>query len=77
MLVVIVVPLVDGRLVGASMGRVGNNINQLARYANWLRNQGAISEPVVKNYLDLLEKYSADQKLLEVTLRRIIRLMGR
>ncbi|WP_084498401.1 plasmid mobilization relaxosome protein MobC [Pedobacter sp. V48] len=27
--------LMDHDLVGAELGRTGNNINQLARYANW------------------------------------------
>lgn len=63
--------------IGAEMGRSGNNINQLARHANTLKLQGALSPEVVSKYNELLDGYIKIQHMLEVALRRIIRAMGR
>jgi len=64
-------------LLGTEMGRTGNNINQLARYANALNRQGMLSVVVVERYNILLGNYQELQKRLEVLLRRMIRLTGK
>lgn len=61
-------------LLGTEMGRNGNNINQLARYANTLTRQGILSVVVVERYSILLEDYREIQKRLEQLMRKVIRL---
>jgi Bacterial mobilisation protein (MobC) len=62
--------------IGAEMGRVGNNINQLAKHANTMKLQGALTPPVAIKFNDLLEAYIRVQQSLETALRKIIRAMG-
>lgn len=62
--------------VGAEMGRCGNNINQLARYANILKKKGVLSPIVSERFNILFEQYIQYQKQLEISLRKIIRMGG-
>ena len=64
-------------VVGTELGRAGNNINQLARYANTLNKKGALSPAVVNHLMELLEKYNRNQRALESAMRRIIKAIGR
>ncbi|TKC08010.1 plasmid mobilization relaxosome protein MobC [Pedobacter polaris] len=64
-------------VIGEELGRSGNNINQLAKYANTLNRQGIYSEVVISRFNVLFENYVETQKSLEVALRKIIRLMGK
>ncbi|RBQ12052.1 plasmid mobilization protein [Pedobacter miscanthi] len=64
-------------LLGTEMGRIGKNINQLAKYANALNRQGILSLVVVERYNILLGNYQEIQKRLEVLMRRVIRLTGK
>ncbi|RVT99728.1 plasmid mobilization relaxosome protein MobC [Mucilaginibacter limnophilus] len=63
--------------IGIELGRTGNNINQLARYANLLNLKGILSPVVAERFLLLMEHYQAKQKSLEVTLRQVVRRMGK
>jgi hypothetical protein len=63
--------------IGTELGRSGNNINQLAKYANILQNKGALSPVVTERFNLLFEKYVENQKSLETALRKVIGLMGR
>jgi hypothetical protein len=62
--------------IGAEMRRVGNNINQLARHANVLKLQGALSPSVAAKFNELLDGYIKIQQALETALRKIIRAMS-
>jgi len=62
--------------IGAELGRAGNNINQLARYANILNNKKVLSPVVMERFNTLFEQYIANQKILETALRKVIRSMG-
>jgi hypothetical protein len=62
--------------LGAELGRIGNNINQLARYANTLNKRALLSAQIIERYNKLLEEYIRIQQQLEVTLRKIIRSMS-
>jgi uncharacterized coiled-coil DUF342 family protein len=62
--------------VGAELGRIGNNINQLAKHANTLKLQGQLSPLVIKKFNELFEEYILVQQSLEAALRSIIRAMG-
>jgi hypothetical protein len=64
-------------LTGAELGRSGNNINQLARYANALNKKEELSPVVIERFNFLFEIYLTQQKELEVVLRHIIRIIGR
>ncbi|SDL86866.1 hypothetical protein SAMN05421813_10369 [Daejeonella rubra] len=61
--------------IGAEMGRGGNNINQLARHANILKNDGLLTESVVREFNELFGSYITIQQELEKAIRHIIRLM--
>lgn len=63
--------------IGAEMGRAGNNINQLAKHANTMKLLGEVPPAVWIKFNDLLEQYIEAQRALEVSLRKIIRLMGK
>jgi len=63
--------------IGAEMGRCGNNINQLAKYANILKKKGVLSPMVIERFTILFEQYIEYQKQLEIALRNIIRMAGR
>jgi hypothetical protein len=62
--------------VGAELGRIGNNINQLARHANTLKLQGALNPVIIEQFNRLFEEYIGIQRMLEAALRKIIRAMG-
>jgi hypothetical protein len=62
--------------IGSEMGRIGNNINQLARHANTLNLQGGLNPFVAEHFNHLMELYIERQLLLETSLRRIIRMMN-
>ena len=64
-------------LIGAELGRTGNNINQLARYANTLHKRGLLSVQIMDRFEILFHKHIEIQNLLEVSLRKIIRQMGK
>jgi hypothetical protein len=61
---------------GAEMGRIGNNINQLAKHANTLKLQGTLSPVIIAQFNRLFEEYIQVQQQFEVSLRKIIRAMG-
>ena len=59
------------------LGRSGNNINQLARYANILNKRNLLSPVVIGRFNILFEEYLANQKVLEGVLRSIIRSLAK
>jgi hypothetical protein len=59
--------------VGTELGRAGNNINQLARYANLLNQKGALSPAVAQEFVDKLGRYHRHQETLDRLLRRILK----
>lgn len=62
--------------VGAELGRIGNNVNQLAKHANVLRLKGSLNPGIILKFNELIEDYIKVQQLLEISLRKIIRAMG-
>ncbi|SEN01691.1 mobilisation protein (MobC) [Mucilaginibacter gossypiicola] len=61
----------------SELGRIGNNINQLAKHANTLKLQGALSPLVAEQFNVHFHKYLQIQLQLEISLRKVIRLVGR
>lgn len=68
-----IMKLLDG--IGTQIGRSGNNINQLAKHANTLRQQGMLHSAVMRDLAPLLTEYISLQRKLEQSVRRLIRLM--
>jgi hypothetical protein len=64
-------------VLGAEMGRIGNNINQLARHANTMKLQGSLSQETAQKFNGLFEDYICIQRSLETALRKVIRMMGK
>lgn len=62
--------------IGLELARSGNNINQLARYANALNKRNILSPVVGDRFNLLMESYLTNQKELAVTMRRVLRLLG-
>ena len=62
--------------IGTELGRSGNNINQLARYANMLSKKGILSPQVIEVFNLLFEKHLSNQQEVETALRRLIRFLG-
>lgn len=63
--------------IGTELGRTGNNINQLAKYANILSQRGLMSSQIAERFDILFEKHIQIQAMLEVSLRKIIRHLGK
>jgi len=63
-------------LIGTELGRTGNNINQLAHYANVLKLKSVFSEPVIVRFNEIFELHLEQRKELDTTLRKIIRILG-
>jgi hypothetical protein len=62
--------------IGLELARSGNNLNQLARYANILNKRRMLSPVVVERFNYLFETYLAQQKDLDVALRKVLRLLA-
>lgn len=62
-------------LMGAELGRAGNNINQLARHANVLNKRGMLNETLVTEFNQLFREYTRIRNDIEKSLRQIIRLI--
>lgn len=63
--------------IGTELGRSGNNINQLARHANTLNKQGALSPILMEYFNALFATHLDNRQQLEALLRKIILLLGR
>ncbi|WP_254526833.1 MULTISPECIES: plasmid mobilization relaxosome protein MobC [unclassified Sphingobacterium] len=61
--------------IGAEIGRSGNNINQLARHANTLQQQGMLHSAIMRDLIPLLTEYVRLQRELEQSIRQLIRLI--
>ena len=59
--------------ISLKLSRSGNNINQLARYANRLQKRGLLSPPVIDEYTRLLHRHESDQMELALLFRKLIR----
>ena len=62
-------------VTGAEIRRSGNNINQLARHANFLNKRGMLSEPVVMEFNSLFTAYIKTFREMETIMRTVLRLM--
>lgn len=63
--------------IGTELGRSGNNINQLARYANTLNKKDVLSPQVMDSFNLLFAEHLENRRALTVALRKVIRSLGR
>jgi len=63
--------------IGTELGRSGNNINQLARYANTLNKKNVLSPQVVEQFNRLSAEHAESQRELKIVLRKILWALGR
>lgn len=61
--------------IGTEIGRSGNNINQLAKHANTLHQQGMLHSALLRDLTPLLSEYIRLQRRLEQSIRQLIRLI--
>lgn len=61
--------------IGTEIGRSGNNINQLAKHANTLQQQGMLHSTLIRDLAPLLTEYIRLQRRLEQSIRQLIRLI--
>ncbi|CAH0267058.1 MULTISPECIES: plasmid mobilization relaxosome protein MobC [unclassified Pedobacter] len=62
--------------IGLELSRTGNNINQLARYANILNKQHVLSPVIFSRYSKELDKHSLLLQKLNLEIKKMIRMMG-
>ena len=62
--------------IGTEIGRSGNNINQLAKHANTLHQQGVLHSTIMRDFAPLLTEYIRLQRRLEQCIRQLIRLIS-
>jgi len=62
--------------IGAELGRSGNNLNQLAHYANILNQKNILSPVIAERYNMLLETHLKTRAELDTSLRKLIRILG-
>jgi len=61
--------------IGAEIGRSGNNINQLARHANFLNKRGMLSSEIVEHFNALFSHYISIFRRIEKATRELLRLL--
>ncbi|QPH40542.1 plasmid mobilization protein [Pedobacter endophyticus] len=61
--------------IGAEIGRSGNNINQLARHANFLNKRGMLSNDVIEKFNELFSDYIFLFREMEKSTRALLRLL--
>lgn len=61
--------------IGAEIGRSGNNINQLARHANFLNKRGMLTIEVVSKFNELFLTYISLFRDMEKSTRELLRLL--
>ncbi|RZJ90896.1 MAG: plasmid mobilization relaxosome protein MobC [Chryseobacterium sp.] len=59
--------------LGAELGRSGNNINQLARHANFLNKRGMLNAEIVVKFNGLFSEYISLFRETEKEIRRLLR----
>lgn len=62
--------------IGLELSRTGNNINQLARYANILNKQRVLSPVIFTRYSKELDKHSLLLKNLNMEIKKVLKLLG-
>ena len=70
---VAVLKSLDG--ISLELARTGNNINQLARYANRLQKHGVLSPKVLAEFLGMMNTHQRQQTEIQQLYRQVLRAM--
>jgi hypothetical protein len=60
-------------LIGTEIGRLGNNINQLAKYANIQIKSGKVNTSVIIDFIEVMDKYIPERRELAKAYRALVR----
>ena len=60
-------------VIGKEIGRIGNNINQLARYANIQIKSGKMDLRTMAKFTDQMDKYLQERRELAKAYRALVR----
>jgi hypothetical protein len=60
-------------ILGLAINRIGNNINQLARYANIQIKSGKVNTSVIIDFIELMDKYMHERRELAKAYRALVR----
>lgn len=61
--------------IGSEIGRSGNNINQLARHADFMNKRGLLSGEVIAKFNELFSCYIFLFRKMEKSTRKLLRLL--
>lgn len=61
--------------IGTETGRIGNNINQVAKYAHILAHQGKLDDGPLREFNHLMDEYMRNRRELIKAYRAVIRIM--
>ena len=59
--------------IGTEIGRIGNNINQLAKYANIQIKSGKVNTSVIIDFIEVMDKYMKERRELFKAYRALVR----
>ena len=59
--------------IGTEIGRIGNNMNQVAKYSHILAHEGNLSDGPVKEFNKLMEEYMKSRRELVKAYRAVVR----
>ena len=59
--------------IGTEIGRIGNNINQLAKYANIQIKSGKVNTSVIIDFIEVMDKYMKERRELSKAYRALVR----
>ena len=60
-------------LIGTEIGRLGNNINQLAKYANIQIKSGKVNTSVIIDFIGVMDRYMKERRELAKAYRALVR----
>ena len=59
--------------LGLAINRIGNNINQLAKYANIQIKSGKVYTSVIIDFIEVMDKYMQERRELAKAYRALVR----
>ena len=60
-------------VIGQEIGRIGNNINQLAKYTNIQIKSGKVNTAVIIDFMEVMDKYMQERRALAKAYRAMVR----
>jgi len=60
-------------VIGIEIGRIGNNINQFAKYANIQIKSGKVNTSVIIDFIEVMDRYMQERRELSKAYRALVR----